>query len=211
MAGWSTADHGPLTDCCLHDLIEHQASETPHALAVISDDRGLTYGQLSRWSNQLAHYLHKTGVGPEARVGICMERSADMMIAILGILKAGAAFVPLDPRYPQHRLAYILKDAGVSVVIADDRSKVTLEVEGLNVVCLKSDWPMIDEENSGDCSSEALPDNLAYVLYTSGSTGTPKGVMISHRAAMNYLSWCCERYRVPKGSEFRCTHQLLLI
>jgi amino acid adenylation domain-containing protein len=168
-------------DKCIHELFEQQVERTPTSVAVVYEDRQLTYRQLNERGNQLAHYLRKRGIGPDCLVGICMERSPDLVVAMLGILKTGGAYVPLDPSYPRERLDFMVTDTRMRVLVSDKRLE-ELPGRKAEVVCPSSDWEMITRERSQNLSSSAQPDNLAYVIYTSGSTGQPKGVAIPHRA-----------------------------
>lgn len=165
---------------CIHELFEDQAERTPDSIALVFENQKLTYGELNRRANQLAHYLQKQGVRPEERVGICLERSAEMVIGILAVLKAGGAYVPLDPSYPQARLAFLVRDAQLKVLVAQEKFlKIPLESDA-KAVYIDSDSEMIAEEKGENPISDVLADNLAYVIYTSGSTGNPKGVGVSH-------------------------------
>jgi len=170
---------------CIHELFEAQVKRTPHALAVASERQRVTYSYLNERSNQLAHYLTRQGVGPEVTIGICMERSVEMTIAILGILKAGGAYVPLDPEYPQERLAFMVDDSRIEILLSQNSLVKRLSDSHAQVICL-DDWNEISRESTQNPVSDGEPDNLAYVIYTSGSTGKPKGVMIDHRALVNY-------------------------
>jgi natural product biosynthesis luciferase-like monooxygenase protein/amino acid adenylation domain-containing protein len=173
---------------CVHQLIEEQATRSPEATAVISGAERLSYGELNERANQLAHYLNGLGVGPESLVGVCLERSVELMVALLGILKSGAAYLPLDPDYPQERLAYML---------ADSRAGVLLTQASLGQRF--SDLPLTEifvdgvREELADCATSNVagsvtPANLAYVIYTSGSTGRPKGIMVSHESVVNFFT-----------------------
>ena len=194
----STASPYP-QDRCVHQLFEAQADRTPNVVAVIFREKTLTYGELNRHANQLAHHLHGLGVRPEVRVGICMERSLEMVIGLLGILKAGGAYVPLDPSYPPDRLAFMLKDSGVRVLLAQERFLNRLQAQDATVVCLDREWPEISRAEQTNLAGEVNTENLAYVIYTSGSTGRPKGVMIPHKGLTNYLWWCIRAYPVAEG------------
>jgi amino acid adenylation domain-containing protein len=173
-------------DTYIHQLFEAQAARTPDATAIAFEDSQITYADLNRRANQLAHYLQKLGVGPESLVGIYMERSVEMLISILGILKAGGAYVPLDPGYPQQRLAAMLANAGVSLLLIQERFAPELQERPVRLIRLDADWKEIAQESAANPTSAASAENLAYVIFTSGSTGQPKGVLITHRALVNY-------------------------
>ena len=176
-------------DLCAHHLFEAQAALTPEAVAVVFQDQRFTYAQLNERANQLAHYLRARGVGPEARVGILVERSLEMVVGVLGILKAGGSYVPLDPAYPAERLAFMLADAAASVLLTQHHLVPVLPPSDATVVCLDADWAAIAEQRTENLASAVEPDNLAYVIYTSGSTGRPKGVAMPHRALVNLVEW----------------------
>jgi amino acid adenylation domain-containing protein len=176
---------------CVHKLIEHQATLSPHSIAVTFGEQSLTYGELNARSNQLAHYLRSRGVRPEILVGIFVERSLDMIVGLLGILKAGGAYVPLDPAYPPDRILFMIEDSRMPVVLTHQDELRKLTASGVEFICLDSDWNRIAEASLDDLSHSAMPDDLAYVIYTSGSTGKPKGVQISHRAVVNFLTSMC--------------------
>lgn len=178
---------------CIHHLFETQVERTPDAVAAIFEGEQLSYSELNRRANQLARHLKKHGVGAEVRVGICVERSLEMIVGLLGILKAGGAYVPLDPAYPQERLAFMLDDAEVPVLVTQERLMESLPARGAQVVCLDKDWKAIGRESGENLESDAGAENLAYVIYTSGSTGKPKGVQIPNRAVVNFLSAMRER------------------
>jgi amino acid adenylation domain-containing protein len=172
-------------EACLHELFEAQVERTPEAIAVVFEDESLTYKELNRRANQLARYLQALGVAPEVLVGLYVERSLDMVVGMLGILKAGGAYLPLDVAYPQERLAFMLQDAGVSVLLTQQHLEAGYQSsapapQSLRVICLDREWSAIAQENSENLCRSATADNLAYVIYTSGSTGKPKGVLVSH-------------------------------
>ena len=177
---WNATKTDSPQDLCIHQLFEAQVERTPDAIAVVFQADQLTYVELNRRANQLAHHLRALGVGPDVLVAICLERSLEMVIGLLGILKAGGAYVHLDPTYPKERLAFMLKDADVPVLLTRDRSTAGLPELDAKVICLDSGWETIARESreNPDCSTR--PENLAYVIYTSGSTGQPKGVLVSH-------------------------------
>jgi len=184
---------------CLHQLFEEQAARSKDAPAVIYKDSAISYAELDCRANQLARHLRTLGVGPDRLVGIYLGRTPEMIVALLATLKAGGAYLPLDPVYPPERLAYMLEDAQVSVLLTTREMREKFNVQLAQVVCLDEDWNRLDQENDAPLPNEVEPNHLAYVIYTSGSTGRPKGVMITHRGAVNYLSWATGAYRVADG------------
>jgi amino acid adenylation domain-containing protein len=193
---WNATAASYRGDCCVHELFAEQAARTPDAVAVVFAEESLTYRELDRRSNQLAHHLRGLGVGPEVVVGLCVERSLAMVVGLLGILKAGGAYLPLDPSYPPDRLAFMLEDARAPVLVTQERVRACVPAHGALVVQLDADWPLVASEPSTAPVSEVVPDHLAYVIYTSGSTGRPKGVMIRHRNVVSLFS------SAPLGSCF---------
>ncbi|HMG76892.1 MAG TPA: amino acid adenylation domain-containing protein, partial [Pyrinomonadaceae bacterium] len=179
---------------CIHELFQEQAERTPAATALVYEEEQLNYRELNRRANQLAHYLQGVGVGPETLVGICMERSVEMIVSLLAVLKAGAAYLPLDPEYPQERLSFMLEDARVAVVLT--RRSLTSRLPDYQgpVLDLDTEWDRIEAQPAENPVSSATPENLAYVIYTSGSTGRPKGVLGTHRACINRFEWMWECY-----------------
>ncbi|HEX8146261.1 MAG TPA: condensation domain-containing protein, partial [Pyrinomonadaceae bacterium] len=167
------------SDLCVHQLFEEQAARTPEAVAVVFGREALTYAELNGRANRLARRLREHGVRPESRVGVCAERSADLVAALLAVLKAGGAYVPLDPSYPSERLAFMLEDAGVRVLLAQERLAGELPRHDARVVCLDAGREEFAAEDETNLDNVAAPDNLAYVIYTSGSTGRPKGVCVT--------------------------------
>jgi amino acid adenylation domain-containing protein len=168
---------------CLHELFEAQVMRTPDAMALVFEDTQVSYGELNRRANQLAHHLRALGVKPDTLVGIYLERSVELVIALLGVLKAGGAYVPLDPSYPTQRLAFMLEDANVTVILTqqDLMEKLPPIVSHeARVVCFETAGDRIATESEQNPTPAALPANLAYVIYTSGSTGKPKGTLVSH-------------------------------
>lgn len=178
---------------CVHEFFEVQADRTPCALAVVCEQEELTYGELNNRANQLAHYLRRLGVGPEKFIGICLERSADMIVAMLGVLKAGGAYVPLDPSYPKERMAYLLQDASATAVLTQQRLAQRLPVV-CPIVQLDVLWRTISNEAIQNPPALATPSNIAYLIYTSGSTGIPKGVAIEHRSTIGLIWWAGGQY-----------------
>ncbi|HEV3468925.1 MAG TPA: amino acid adenylation domain-containing protein [Pyrinomonadaceae bacterium] len=174
--------------CALaHELFEAQAARTPSAAAVVCGGERLTYAELNRRANRLARYLRRQGAGPEVIVGVCMERSVGMLVALLGILKAGAAYLPLDPSYPEERLSFMLADARAPLVVTEERAAKNLPRTGARLVLLDAERDLIERESGDDPERAASAENLAYVIYTSGSTGEPKGVCLEHRNTAAFL------------------------
>jgi amino acid adenylation domain-containing protein len=170
------------SDACLQRTFELQVERTPDAIALSFDQKQLTYQQINKRANQLAHHLRKLGVNAEVPVGIFMERSAAMVVAILGILKSGGAYLPLELAYPRERLAWMLADAGVKVLVTEPRLPGSVDTANLEVVCVdETNWQLLSQESDLNPEPNASCDNLAYVIYTSGSTGKPKGVGVTHR------------------------------
>ncbi|HEX8189934.1 MAG TPA: amino acid adenylation domain-containing protein, partial [Pyrinomonadaceae bacterium] len=187
-------------DKCLHELFEEQAARTPESVAVVFRGAELSYAELNRRADRLADYLNSSGVGADALVGLFMERSPELAVGLLGVLKAGAAYLPLDPAYPQERLRFMLEDAGAGVVLTQGRLAGRLPAHAGRVISLDAEWEAVEGQGAvRDRRRGATPQNLAYVIYTSGSTGRPKGVMIPHRGLVNYLHWCARAYRVAEG------------
>ena len=173
---------------CLHQLIAAQVACTPDAIAVVAEEQSLTYRDLDNRANQLAHYLHQRYmVGPEARIGLAIDRSLSLLIGLLGILKAGASYVPLDPEYPLERIAYVLEDAQLAVLITLATLQAQLPAHRAAVICLDSDWESIAQEPTHTPLTRVVAANGAYTIYTSGSTGKPKGVQITHQTLVNFL------------------------
>ncbi|HEX7239343.1 MAG TPA: condensation domain-containing protein, partial [Longimicrobiaceae bacterium] len=177
---WNQVEGHFAAERTLHALFADAAARAPDAVAVSYEDGRLAYGELDRRANRLAHRLRRLGVGPEARVGICLERSLEMPLAVLAVLKAGGAYVPLDPGYPAERLAYMLADSGAEVLVTEERLLDALPEHACATVCLDRDRTEIEWESDRAPEGEAGPESLAYVIYTSGSTGRPKGVMVTH-------------------------------
>jgi amino acid adenylation domain-containing protein len=176
-------------DRCIHELFEQQVEKTPDLPAVIFEDRQLTYAELNRRANRLAHYLRDLGAGPDIPVGIYAERSLEMVIGILGILKAGAAYVPLDPSYPEERLSFMLADTGALLILTQGGLLERIPPNKAQVISLDKDWYIIEEESPENLRKTTSAENLASVIYTSGTTGVPKGVMVRHRSVCNFLFW----------------------
>ncbi|MCA1565778.1 MAG: amino acid adenylation domain-containing protein, partial [Acidobacteria bacterium] len=178
----------------LPELFEQQARRTPEEIALVFEDRELTYDELNRRANKLAHWLQAQGVGTDTVVGILLERSIEMVVGLLGILKAGAAYMPLDPVYPQVRLSFMVNGARARLILTERRFSDFAALDGTKVFCMDSDWEMLSGQSVENPARSLSPDNLAYVIYTSGSTGEPKGVMNTHRAISNRLCWMQAAY-----------------
>ena len=193
-------------DKCIHELFEEEVNKSPDSVALVFENQQLTYRELNCRANQLARYLRNQGVGPETLVAICLERSIEMVVGLLGVLKAGGAYLALDPAYPKERMEFMLDDSQTSVLLTQERFMEGLAQERrlqstagacqnskrdprLKVICLDRDWGDISEGSGENLQSQATAENLAYVIYTSGSTGKPKGVTIEHRNAVAFLTW----------------------
>ena len=180
-------------ELCLHQAFETQTDLTPHAVAAEYENQTLTYAELERRANQLAHYLRRLGTETQGRVAVCLKRSLELPVALLAVLKAGAACVPLDPNYPEERLELMLQDALPSVLLTDEESAAkflsSLQKDATSrprIVDLKQEWPKVSQEEGNRVACDVQPADIAYVIYTSGSTGTPKGVLITHGGLVNH-------------------------
>ncbi|MCW5313966.1 amino acid adenylation domain-containing protein [Nostoc sp. KVJ3] len=189
---WNNSQANYPQDKCIHQLFEEQVERHPNAVALVFENQQLTYQELNKQANQLAHYLHTKGVKPEVLVGICVERSLEMVVGLLGILKAGGAYVPVDPAYPTERLEVILADSQVSVLLTQQNLLAKLPENTANVVILDTDKAAISLESQKNFISQINSRNSAYVIYTSGSTGKPKGVVIEHHSPMTLVYWAKE-------------------
>ena len=196
---WNDTQTDYPQDKAIHQLFEEQVERSPDAVAVVFEEKQLTYRELNARANQLAHYLQTLGVGPEELVGICVERSLDLVVGLLGILKAGGAYVPLDPTYPSDRLAYLLDDAQVKVLLAQQKLVNFLPDFKGQILCLDSQLEQIAEKPTINPIREVNSDNLVYAIYTSGSTGKPKGVMNIHQGLVNRLLWMQEAYQLSEA------------
>ena len=180
-------------DQCVHALFEEQSKQSPDAIAVIFEQDKLSFAELNARANQLAHHLRSLGVGPEVRVGICLDRALEMIIGMLAVLKAGGAYVPLDPTYPKERLAFILEDSQISAMLITERLTGALPEHEATVVCLDTRRAEIAQRSDANPNCGVTADNLVYVIYTSGSAGKPKGVMVSHRNVINFFAGMDQR------------------
>ncbi len=196
-------------DKSIVDLFEKQVLMTPRNVAVVFEGKGLTYEELNKRANQLGRYLRGRGVKEETLVPICIERSVEMIIGILGILKSGGAYVPIDPEYPEERIKFMLGDIGASVIVSSALSKKKLPVSEAEIIEIDIMWKEIAREETEDLGIRHHPFNLAYIIYTSGSTGKPKGVMIEHKNIYSFISWCqqefsSERFEIAYASTSMC-------
>lgn len=199
-AEWNNTTVDYPRDLRIHDLFELQSQRSPEAVALLFDNQQVTYRELNERSNQLAHYLHKLGVASGSPVGLCVERSPEIVVALLGILKAGGAYVPLDPGYPNERLAFMLLDSGAKVLLTQTNlTGKLLPQSWIQPVLIDSDWEKIACETAEAPSGPGTAEDAAYVMYTSGSTGLPKGVLGTHRATVNRLTWMWREYPFQAG------------
>jgi non-ribosomal peptide synthetase component F len=180
----------------LPELLELRAQQNPDLPAVRLEDQQLTYAELNQQANQLAHHLQELGAGPESRVALCLERSLDMVVALWGVLKSGAAYVPLDPEYPQQRLAYMLEDSQPAVLLTHTSLLAQLPRQRPTTVCLDQAGEELQRQPVNNPQRELRPEHLAYLIYTSGSTGQPKGAMNEHRSVLNRLGWMQAEYQL---------------
>ena len=174
-------------DRCVHELFEQQVKQTPDAVAVVYEGNQLTYEEINRRSNQLAHYLREMGVGPEVKVGLFVERSLEMVVGLLGVMKAGGVYLPLDVGYPPERLRFMIEDSEVAVVVTQDTLFEDIGVIRPRVLSFAAEWEQISTCAESNPEVEVSEELSAYVIYTSGTTGLPKGVQISHGALINFL------------------------
>jgi amino acid adenylation domain-containing protein len=183
-------------DAPIHKLFEFQAARTPHAIAAACGDVEISYQELNERANQLADYLRTIGVGPEKAVGIYLDRGVEQLVGMLGILKAGSAYLPIDPVFPEQRRAFMLNEARADVLITQRRFLGELSHYKLQVICLDSDWSVLTQFSKSNPVSEVKPENLAYIIYTSGTAGNPKGILVPHRALVNHSAAMSERYKI---------------
>jgi amino acid adenylation domain-containing protein len=196
---WNETQADFPADKCVHEMFEEQVARTPNQTAVVFEGASIPYAELNRRANQLAHHLVELGVKPDARVAICLERSIDMVVALLGVLKAGGAYVPLDPAYPVDRLRYMLEDSAPVALLTQNHlaglfSELNRSLPVLDMAA--QPWRSRPETNPDRADRARCPSDLVYVIYTSGSTGKPKGVMVEHRSLVNRLVWMQCTYRL---------------
>jgi amino acid adenylation domain-containing protein/non-ribosomal peptide synthase protein (TIGR01720 family) len=188
------------SDRCIQEFFEAQVARTPNSIAVVCDDEQLTYAELNARANQLAHYLVELGVRNETRVGLCVERSVQVVIGLLGIFKAGGVYVPLDPQYPQERLAYMLQDSRVALLVTESQ----LPQHSVRTVCLDADAAVIASQSESQPRRTATAESLAYLIYTSGSSGKPKAVMVQHHNLVNTVLSSCEKFALTEADVMPC-------
>ncbi len=188
LAEWNATESSYPAAALIHELFEAQARRKSQAVAIEDEIRALTYAELDARANQLAHHLQKLGAGPESIVAVCLDRSIELAVALIAILKSGAAYLPLDPGFPESRLRFMLEDAGVQVVLTKAALQAPFENRSVHLLLLDRDWEQGAAESPLKTGSACNAENLAYVIYTSGSTGLPKGVQITHRAVVNFLA-----------------------
>ena len=193
---WNNTGAEYSSDACIHELFEAQVEKTPQAIAAEFDSEQITYQQLNRRANQLAHYLIKQGVGPEVLVGICVERSLEMLVSIFGVLKAGGAYLPLDPTYPRERIAFMIEDANLAFIVTEQRFAKDLSSAHARLIRVDSEARIIANEPDDNPDADVASHNLAYVIYTSGSTGNPKGVEVEHRSLVNFSTGVVSDYGI---------------
>ena len=198
---WNNTEAKYPEDKCLHQLFEEQVEKTPDAVAVSFESQQLTYKELNHRANQLAHYLQQQKVKPEVKVGIYLERSLEMSIAILGILKAGGAYIPIDPNYPTERVATILEDAQVELILSLSQLETELSSTPTIRIDLECSSHLIAQHSTDNCPSQASSGNIAYVFYTSGSTGKPKGVAVNHTSLVNYTLEIAKQFELQQSDK----------
>ncbi|MDZ8221822.1 MULTISPECIES: amino acid adenylation domain-containing protein [unclassified Nostoc] len=192
----------------IHQFIQFQVASVPHATAIIFQNEKLSYQELNQKANQVAHYLRKLGVKPEVLVGVCVERSLDMVIALLGILKAGGAYVPLDPTYPKERLAFVIEDTQIPILLTQQHLLESIPQHQAQTVCIDDNWQKIAQQSVDNPICETQPHNLAYIIYTSGSTGKPKGVAIEHRNTVALINWARKLFTPEQLKGVLCSTSL---
>jgi amino acid adenylation domain-containing protein len=203
---WNATQADYPKELCVHELFEEQVQRAPEAIAVVLEGAQLTYQELNRRANQLAHHLQQQGVGPEVLVGLCLERSLEVIVGILGVIKAGGAYVPLDPDTPPERFAFVLRDSQMAVLLTQKSLQERLPECHPPVVCLDADWQVISQHSQANPPRRGTSQHLAYVIYTSGSTGQPKGVLIEHRSLMAHCWSIMHEYELSAADRILQFH-----
>ena len=199
LVDWNRTEQAYPDDVCIHQLFEAQVEKSPDAVALIFGSQSLTYAGLNARANRLAHYLQQAGLRPHDLVGVCLERSLDLIVSLLGILKAGGGYLPLDPHLPAERLAWMMRDSRAAILLTDSHLAEILDHCAARKVMMDSAWQEITRFSPENCSCDVQPENLAYTIYTSGSTGAPKGVAIPHRALCNHVRWAQQAFDMRSG------------
>ena len=202
LAEWSGANRPLQSEKLLHELFEEFAERMPDATAVASSEGRLKYSELNSQANRLAAYLRGLGIGPEVPVGVLLEPSIEMVIGVLGILKAGGGYVPIDPSFPMDRIEFILEDSGVTVLLTCLEMKECIAACGINVVCMDEDMTWLSSYSDANVPRNSMIENQAYTIYTSGSTGRPKGVVVEQRQILNYLNAILDRFDLAPGAQY---------
>ncbi|MCX7920843.1 MAG: amino acid adenylation domain-containing protein [Clostridia bacterium] len=200
---WNNTEREFDKDSFVHHLFEEQVKRNPSALAVSSYDGKMTYEELNDKANRVAHYLKSLGMGLDKKIGICLNPSMDMIVALLGVLKSGATYVAIDPGYPAQRIEYIIKDAGIEVILTAHNIEIPEGAGEITRIDIDVSQHILESQDSHNPNTVLSPQNIAYILYTSGSTGNPKGVAIYHLGMMNYLTWCAQEYIKPEDNTDR--------
>ncbi|WP_353931424.1 non-ribosomal peptide synthase/polyketide synthase [Okeanomitos corallinicola TIOX110] len=198
---WNKTETENKIEKTITQLFTEQVEKTPNAVAVVFENQQLTYSELNNKANQLAHYLISLGVKADILVGICVERSLEMIIGQLGILKAGASYLPIDPEYPTERIKFILEDTKINILLTQQNLKQKIQNNQTQTTCLDTEWEKINQQNQKNPHKEITSNHLAYVIYTSGSTGTPKGVEITHQGLTNLINWHQKQFKITTADK----------
>jgi amino acid adenylation domain-containing protein len=198
LVDWNATAADFSRDACIHEVFEARVCKAPDAIAAEFQGKRLTYRELNARANQLARYLRKEGVEREVLVGVCVERSLEMLVSILAVLKAGGAYVPLDPTYPRERIAFMIEDAGLTILLTQERLVKDISAGEARLICV-DDAEIFSQEREQNLTIDVTPDNLAYVIYTSGSTGKPKGVEVEHRSVVNFVEAAVASYPIKSS------------
>src|SRR5262249_36411631 len=195
----SEVNAAPAVNACAHHFFERQTVVTPAANAIVSALRAWTYRELNERANRLGRYLRRFGAGSQVHIGLFLPSSCEAIVGILAVLKAGAAYVPLDPGYPAERIAFMLHDSQAMLVLTQQSLRELLPKSAASIIAVDSEWKNIEAESTDNLGSTAVLTDLAYIIYTSGSTGQPKGVMVEHRSVVNYVESALADYGLKRG------------